>query len=193
MNFKKLLSVGATLILLLSFFIWPNETANAHNSTCKRGSESVGWMVNCQSHVGKTSDTYRYASDLSTTYKSYSSTGASRWNATGIINIRNVATSSNLVTSHGGPDSGTVAVTRSWTNSATGHKTRWEISYNRYVMGKRTSAQNNGTATHEFGHTIGLADLYNASNKNKMMYGRSDRTVYSPTSYDKTGAREAVK
>ncbi|MBX0314862.1 M43 family zinc metalloprotease [Planococcus glaciei] len=193
MKLKKLLSTGIILFLLLSFFIWPNQEVDAHTTTCKRGSESLGWLVNCSSHAGKTSYTYRFATDLSATYKSYTSTGASRWNATSIVSIKNVSTSSNLVTSHGGPDTGTVAVTSSWKNATTGHKTRWEISYNRYLMGSRTSTKNNGTATHELGHTIGLGDLYNSSNKNKMMYGYSDRTVYAPTTTDKTGAREAVK
>lgn len=60
-------------------------------------------------------------------------------------------------------------------------------------MGSRTSAKNSGTATHEFGHAIGLKDLKNTSNKGTLMYGKSSRTVTKPQFSDVTGAKEAVK
>lgn len=177
MLFKKLSSIFLGLIILLSL-VMPNN-ANAHKSTCINGSESVGWIVNCDSHAGKSSYIYKFDIGLSSAYQGYTLTGVSRWNSTGIVYISPATTSTNLVTSHGGSDTSTVAVTRSWKNSTTGHKTRWEFSYNRYVMGNRTATQNNETATHEIGHTIGLADLYKSYNNNKLMYGTSSRTVYS--------------
>lgn len=45
------------------------------------------------------------------------------------------------------------------------------------------------TLAHEFGHAIGLNDLYDDQNVNKLMYGVSSRTVSSPTTSDKWGAK----
>ncbi|MBE1556555.1 M43 family zinc metalloprotease [Sporosarcina limicola] len=151
------------------------------------------WIVNCSNHAGTTSYTYNFEIGLGNEYKGYTYNGLLRWNGTNEVSIIQNPISQNIVKSHGGPDTSTVAKTTSWANSTTGHKTRWEISYNRYLMGNRTTDQNNSTATHELGHTIGLSDLYNSTNKNKVMYGVGDRTVHTPSSYDIAGAREAVK
>ncbi|MGE7917967.1 hypothetical protein ACQKM9_03330 [Viridibacillus sp. NPDC093762] len=191
MNRKKLASILILLIFSISILALPSKSS-AHSTTCKPGSESVGWKVNCSGngHAGKSNFTYRTA--LSSNYSGYTQVGVGRWNATSIVNITYAVGSSNLITSHGGPDTSTAAATSSWVNS-NGHKSKWEISYNTYVMDKRTSTKNNGTAAHELGHAIGLADLYQSTNTNKLMYGVSDRTVYSPVTADKTGAKEAIK
>lgn len=195
-NKKKFKFLFLVLLLSLTTSLFSLNIASAHTTTCNSGSESVGWIVNCTTpagHAGTSSYTYKFDAGLETKYKTYTGNGVARWNNTSIVNITFSSISANLVTSHSGPDSDTVAVTRSWKNSVTGHKTKWELSYNRYIMGNYGDTQNNGTATHEIGHTIGLVDLYNTSNQNKLMYGIANRTVYSPTSYDQTGAKEAVK
>lgn len=170
---------------------FPNNV-NAHTSSCDGGSESRGWIVHCDSHAGTTSYNYRFEYGLSSEYKGYTYTGVARWNNISIVYVSYSSSSDNLVTSYGGPDSSTAAYTKSWVYS-TGHKARWEIGYNRYVMGNRSSTQNNSTGAHEMGHTIGLADLDYSYNSKKLMYGFGTRTEHYPTSYDKTGAREGVK
>lgn len=51
------------------------------------------------------------------------------------------------------------------------------------------------TLGHEFGHGIGLLDLYSDSNANKLMYGYGNpsRTTTTPHSRDVDGAKEATK
>ena len=44
------------------------------------------------------------------------------------------------------------------------------------------------TIAHEFGHAIGLRDLYSSTNANKLMYGFENRTPSGPTLLDKWGA-----
>lgn len=187
---KKTFVVCCTFIVLLLTQFY---TVNAHKLTCKSGSENLGWKVNCNSHSGTNVIYYSFAPGLDNKYKNYTYTAVGRWNNTSIVSFRFSGVSRNVVTSYGGPDSGTAAITRSWSNSNTGHKTRWEISYNRYVFGKSSNSKNNATATHEFGHAIGLADLKVSKNKNKLMFYSTAGTATSPTSADKTGAREAVK
>lgn len=67
------------------------------------------------------------------------------------------------------------------------------MSYNHSKMNGRSSTANNATATHEFGHSIGLVDLTNSSNSNKLMFGKESRTATTPQTADKNGAKEAVK
>lgn len=42
---------------------------------------------------------------------------------------------------------------------------------------------------HEFGHVIGLADLYDSRNKNKLMYGDFGTSGGVPSTADKNGAK----
>lgn len=197
MQFKNIFfSIVIIFTIFLSLIITPNNVL-AHSSTCNSGSESTGWIVNCSSgsggHAGTSYYTYNFASDLSNDYKLISNVGIGRWTSTSIVNIQYSLASSNLITSYGGPDSSVAAITSSWANASTGHKTKWQLSYNRYVMGNQTTEKNYVTAAHEIGHTIGLADLYNYSNIDKLMYVYTSTTASAPTSYDKTGANEAVK
>lgn len=144
-------------------------------------------------HAGVSHYTYNFAADLSNDYKLISNVGIGRWTSTSIVSIQNSLTSNNLITSYGGPDTGIAAITSSWANPTTGHKTRWELSYNRFTMGNNTLEKNYTIAAHEIGHTIGLADLYNYTNADKLLYGYMTLTASSPTSADKTGAHEAIK
>ena len=44
------------------------------------------------------------------------------------------------------------------------------------------------TIAHEFGHVIGLNDLYDSANSNKLMFGYERRTANGLTAYDRRGA-----
>lgn len=170
------------------------DTSSAHSSTCNSGSEMYGYIVNCGSpgHAGTRYINYRF-DNVPARYQTFTANGVSRWNNTNVVSISLSTSSNNVVQIYRDNNSSTVASVTSVYNAATRHKTRWTMRYNEPKMTFRSDAQNNGTAAHEFGHTIGLADLYTSPNINKLMYGYSSRTVGFPTSSDITGAREAVK
>ncbi len=77
-------------------------------------------------------------------------------------------------------------------NPETGHTLKWEMHLNWYFdfYDDGVYAVNSVTTAHEFGHTIGLTDLYLSQNYNKLMCGYRDRrTATAPTSRDLWGAQ----
>ena len=194
MKYLKFLSL--IFILAIAFITISPNSSDAHSINCSSGSEGLGYVVNCTSpgHAGTKAIKYRY-DNVPARYQGFASTGVGRWNKTNAVSISFSPSTliKNVVQTYYDNNTSTVASVTSYYNSTTRHKTRWTMKYNETLMMFRSDAQNNGTGTHEFGHTIGLADLYNSSNKNKIMYGYSSRTGGSPTSSDITGAREAVK
>lgn len=183
-----------TLLLFASLFSLNTTQAHTGN-TCNAGSENVGWMINCgvpNGHAGTTAINYN-TNSANSKYTAYATTGASRWNNTGVVSIRSSISASNSVSDYSQSGVSTVASVRSTVNQFTGHKTGWTMRFNRAIMDGRSDAQNRGTATHEFGHTIGLRDLQRFDNTSKLMYGYSSRTATSPTTTDITGARQGVR
>lgn len=188
-------------ILLMGIFSYivligyPNSYMAHSPSACNSGSESIGWRLHCTNssngHIGIASLTYKYSPNLSSSYKDYTSTGATRWNLTGIVNISESSNSQNVIFQYNDPNVSTRAYVRSYTFG--NHKSRWDINYNHAKMKDSAPSTNNGTATHEFGHTIGLVDLTSSSNTNKLMYGTTARTVNFPQFADMEGAREGIK
>lgn len=190
---KKFIVVS--IITSLAFVLF-NLSVYAHSSSsCNPGSESKGWLVYCNNysngHIGTPSYTYKYSPDLKSEYKSYTSTGVSRWNMTGIVNISYSSYSNNVIFHHDDPNSSVVA--RVSSSALNNHKTRWNLSYNDAKMPNYGTSEKNGIATHEIGHTIGLKNLENSTNKNKLMYGTQARTVNYPQFADIEGAKEGVK
>lgn len=53
----------------------------------------------------------------------------------------------------------------------------------------RVYTQSSTILEHELGHVIGLNDLYESRNQNKLMYGYSNTSASSPTSLDIWGAK----
>ncbi|MED4128161.1 hypothetical protein [Shouchella miscanthi] len=168
--------------------------ASAHGSSaCKPGSENAGWKVRCNGHGGDDRGVVLYdTTGLSSKYLGYAETGAARLNATGLIGFYKNTFTSNKVKTYRNADDGYNAYVRAWYSFS--HITKWEMNFNTYAMNNRTDAANRGTATHEFGHTVGMLDLYNSTNKNKILYGYGNtRTVTTPQAADKTGMKEATK
>ncbi|MEN2465846.1 hypothetical protein [Ornithinibacillus sp. JPR2-1] len=110
---------------------------------------------------------------------------------TGVVNITYSSNSNNLIFHHNDPNTSVIA--RVSSNVFNNHKSRWNLSYNDSKMPNYGLTERNGIATHEIGHTIGLADLENSSNTNKLMFGTQARTVNFPQLADIEGAREGVK
>ena len=129
------------------------------------GSESFGWMLNEGAHTNGTLIQYKFDADpnLSTTYIGYVNSAAAKWNGT--VTIQNITPF---------PAEGTIKTYYQLDGSAArsvkisgsdGHLTSWSIEINR-LYNSATAA----TIAHEFGHIIGLVDLYDSSNSDKLMY-----------------------
>lgn len=159
---------------------------DTHDQVYYIGSEEAGWLIDESCHTNGTSITYSFdTSDIYLTdaYKSYTTTGASRW--TGTVTITNmedgtgqgkICTVNSVRLPHN-------AQLRSYTTNSSGHLTKWEIVIN------RAKTVNAVTLAHEFGHAIGLADLYASENSDKLMYGAATGTATWPTTADKWGAK----
>lgn len=81
-----------------------------------------------------------------------------------------------------GPVSGaeTIAECSIWYNSATHRINEFDIAYNTASFtfatnGNRSAFDVQSIGTHELGHTLHLLDLYDADNKDQVMYGWSNR------------------
>lgn len=151
------------------------------------GSEEAGWLIDESCHTNGTSITYSFdTSDmyLTDTYKSYTTTGASKWSGTVTITNKEDGTGQGKInTYHGGCNSISVAEFCNYSANSSGHLTKWEISIN------RDKTANAVTLAHEFGHAIGLSDLYASKNSDKLMYGYATGTATRPTTADKWGAK----
>lgn len=151
------------------------------------GGEDVGWSIDEGFHTNGTTLTYSFSSTdpyLTDTYKSYVTSGASKWS--GIVNIINKTDGSGTgqIGTFYSESSGVVAVFRNaYANSSTGHLTSWQILMN------RAHTQSAVVLAHEFGHAIGLNDLYKPKNSDKLMYGYTGGTATNPTTSDKWGAK----
>jgi len=185
-----------SILLVLPLVFTMHFVVSAHSaSSCDSGSESRGWKVHCSNssngHIGIYSFDFKYSPNLSSSYKNITNQGKSRWNTVGAVNINYSSNSNNIVSQYSDPNTSTIAHVQS--NTFNNHKTRWQLSYNDSKMDSRTDSKNIATSAHEFGHTIGLADLIQSSNEGKLMYGYSSRTVGYPQLSDITGAEEGVK
>lgn len=149
------------------------------------GGERVGWSIDERLHTNGTTITYSFLTSdpyLTNLYKGFVTTGASRWR--GIVNIVNKTDGSGTgkISTYNDPESGVTAHFCEARADRAGHLTSWSIKINRAYQISAT------TLSHEFGHVIGLNDLYDESNNNKLMYGYSNKVVSYPTALDKCGA-----
>ncbi|TFB14094.1 hypothetical protein E3U55_14345 [Filobacillus milosensis] len=195
---KTVMKYFVPFLLLVTMILFTfNISSFAHGSKyCNGGSETMGWKVYCSNytdgHAGTSSITYKYSTDLEDKYKNYSQTAAGRWNMTGVVDISYSSSSPNIIKQYNDPNTSSVAsVYTSSTNN--NHKEVWTMYYNEYHMNNYEFTERNGIATHEMGHTIGLVDLENYMNIDKIMFGSDGVQVKYPQFEDIEGAKEAVK
>ena len=170
---KYIKAIVLSMVILFSFESDTSayEATPAHIGICFSGGEAWGYVVNCEAPYGHAGTSYIPFQDnlIPATYKSYVDTAVVRWNSTGIVNITRVISSVNKITTYVDPNDDSNASVSSSVDPFTGHKLSWAMKFNTSHMGPRTAALNQATATHEFGHSIGLGHVLSASNKNKIM------------------------
>lgn len=150
------------------------------------GGDSVGWSINENHHTNGTTLTYSFSttdSYLTSTLKSYVTSGASKWSGTVSIVNKSDGSGTGEISTFYNAGTSVGAKFCDFLTDSSGHLTSWYIQMNRYYT------QSAVTIAHEFGHAIGLNDLYGNISSNKLMYGFSGRTATSPTSADKWGAK----
>lgn len=168
-----------------------NILAKSYNEKKKKyyiGGEAVGWFIDEDYHTNGTTLTYSFSTDdpyLLDRYKTYTRDGASMWSGTVNIVCKTDGTGTGLISTMPLTDDNTdiVAQCCNYKADSSGHFKSWEIKLNRAHL------QSANTLAHEFGHAIGLKDMYADRNRDKLMYGYESRTATGPTTSDKWGAK----
>lgn len=188
----QLVIVLVTVILFMAIFV---PKTSAHPS-CKSYGESYGYWIDCKNHQADKYFTYNTAKSMETDYVVYVTMGAARWNSTGVVSISRIYPASpdynGYIHTYTDRNTDVVAAFYNYDHDSSGHLTKWSVRMNKTIMDKRSHEQNRITMAHEFGHAIGLNDLEASYNRNKLMYGYSNRTASSPTSKDIEGAKQIL-
>ncbi len=151
------------------------------------GGDDVGWSIAENRHTNGTDITFSFSeTDPNLTYalKMNVAHGAYMWLDTVVISGKNDGSGTGYIeTYYNANDPAVAKVCNYSTDRTTGHFTSWQLLMN------RAYTQTNAVLAHEFGHVIGLNDLYSSKSTNKIMYGFTSGTATSPSALDKWGAR----
>ncbi len=149
------------------------------------GGESIGWSIDETLHIGTTSLQYKFTSEagytVAASVKTLVRSAASMWSE--VANITESTSAIGTIFQYNNSYDGAAAYTELVASASNGHLTSWSMYIN--VADTPTTQ----TAAHEFGHVIGLNDLYANHNGNKLMYHTTASTATSPTSADLWGAK----
>lgn len=99
--------------------------------------------MNCNTgHAGTKTITYRF-DNVPTKYQGFTTTGASRWNNTGVVTISSSLSLlvKNLVQTYEDNDVSTVAYVSKTYNTTTKHIINWTMRYNKKAMEPRSPAK----------------------------------------------------
>ncbi len=155
------------------------------------GGDTVGWRIHEARHTNGKTLTYYFASGPNAptqAMKDYTEEAALLWHPTATIVKVDDTSGTGIIKTSGDLDADVAAECCDLvaSNDGTGHLTSWEIHLNP----SQTVTLDEITIAHEFGHAIGLVDLYATKSTNKLMYGaRLGCTAVGPTSLDLWGAK----
>lgn len=171
-------------ILTIAISVLLSSTDVLAHTLNVRGHEDVGWKEIAEGyHSSSTIIRYKFGPFEPSGIKDATRAGAGMWEGTVTIQEDNI-NYIGIVWSDYYPDASWAAGFHEPKFDSNGHLTSWEI-----VVNKRYTVRES-TLAHEFGHAIGLTDLFASKNTNKLMYGyRPGRTATGPTDFDKWGAK----
>ncbi len=148
------------------------------------GGEIEGWSIDESLHLGSTSGGYRFDLYFPDNLKLVVDAGAQMWAE--IVTFTHTESGIGYFSTFNNPRDGVVAVFsgNADPSDSSGHLISWNIRVNiAYSITDEVIA-------HELGYVIGLNDLYDASNANKLMFNNADDcTANAPTESDKWGAK----
>ncbi len=151
------------------------------------GGEDIGWSIDEKHHSEEDYITYSFAlgDNPLNNYKECVKDAADKWAGTVIIGERIDGSGTGKFRTYYGYV-GVVAQFCEYVSDNNGHLTSWEIKLNL----NNADLINETVIAHELGHVIGLNDLYEPKNNDKLMFGiATSCTATSPTTYDKLGAQ----
>ena len=153
------------------------------------GGEGVGWSIDESCHAYNSVIQYHFTTGMSNAWKTKVHNAATLWGST--VSIQETTSSGGTVRVSSF-DSDIAASFYDANPDSNGHitvsGTSWKIKLNSNYSGTVTKE----IIAHEFGHVIGLNDLFAYSNRNKLMYYLDDpdnsNAATAPTTQDKRGA-----
>lgn len=218
MKIKKLFSALLAVLFVLSAFIHPSHAHTTSQSdqilsvpgeSHLLGGEKYGWIIDESAHL--IGDNYYsfwkhhefyYFKDyqnndpyhplFTPTVRGIVNRGASMWRAEmGFwfeVKVSGINyNSDSWIETISDPAIDAVAVFDPLNVNSSGHITKWCIRVN---VAKPSNELNDTTLAHEFGHALGLLDLRESYNRNKVMYFRTyGRTATKPTRHEGYAAR----
>ncbi len=157
-------------------------TNNAMGHVC-HGTEAIGWVADPFAHLNGNYSTFSFSASFPADEKDMIRMGAMGWQS--VVNFSEAASGAGLI--FGGYDHNSSCIAfadvSQHTSGTNGHITSWKIYFN------DLSDATFSVAMHEFGHIIGLCDLYVPSNANKLMYFSDGGSATQVTTMDLWGAK----
>ena len=154
------------------------------------GCEKIGWIIGENAHTNGSNITYSfdiYDANLTPTYQTYVRNGAGKWSGILSITEQTYGNCTGIIRTFDDPYENAVAqIISPFHVDNFGHWSSWVMELNLTHANYFDAA----LFAHEFGHVIGLRDLYLPMNYNKLMCGYVDyRTALNPTTQDQWGAK----
>lgn len=138
------------------------------------GGESVGWSIDEKNHTNGTTLTYKYITSDSTATQLVLA-GMDIWKGYATFKQSSSGTGTfGLFSDESGSSDNVNAKFHNYVSDSSGHLKEWKIDINIAKLHSITGI----TIAHEIGHAFGLNDLYDSSNRDKLMYGiNANRTA----------------